>query len=76
MHTGQESRKKKSESFYILGYLLELIIKFWRFEKKIPSTFFQFSHEKSLAEVEIIIFMSKFGENSTINKTSELRLLG
>jgi hypothetical protein len=25
--------EKKSESFYILGYLLEVILKFWRFEK-------------------------------------------
>jgi hypothetical protein len=62
----------------LAGYLLELITKIWRFEnKKYSSNFFHFSDEKSLAEVEIIIFMSKSGENSPINKTSELsRLLG
>jgi hypothetical protein len=27
--------EKTSESFHILGYLLELIIKIWRFEKNI-----------------------------------------
>ncbi len=29
LHTRYESRKKKPESFYNLGYLLELIIKIW-----------------------------------------------
>jgi hypothetical protein len=28
-------QKKKTGSFYILGYLLELIIKFWRIGKQI-----------------------------------------
>jgi len=27
-------KKKKKESFYILGYQPELIIKIWRFDKK------------------------------------------
>jgi len=27
-------KKKKTESFHILGYLLELVIQIWRFEKK------------------------------------------
>jgi hypothetical protein len=37
LHTRYESREKKKrkkekpELFYILGYLLEIIIKFWRF---------------------------------------------
>jgi len=30
----ESRKKKKQESFYILGYLLELIIKIWRFGKK------------------------------------------
>jgi hypothetical protein len=40
-----------TESFYILGYLLELIIKIWRFEKKILQNLAnlgQFFHEKIL----------------------------
>ncbi len=29
----QNKNKKNKKSFYILGYLLELIIQIWRFEK-------------------------------------------
>jgi hypothetical protein len=44
-HTRYESsktQKQKAESLYILGYLLELIIKIWLFGKKIPSKFCEF----------------------------------
>jgi hypothetical protein len=45
-------KKKKKESFYILGYHPELIIKIWRFEKKILPNLvnfwvFFFFYEKS-----------------------------
>jgi hypothetical protein len=43
--------KEKTESFYVLGYLLELIIKIWQFEKKIQNlaNLGLFFHEKSFA---------------------------
>jgi hypothetical protein len=33
MKVGKE-KKKKGESLYILGYLLELVTKIWQFRKK------------------------------------------
>jgi hypothetical protein len=48
-------KKKKPESFYIPGYLLELIIKKFAIRKnKLKSgEFGPFSHEKSFEEVKI-----------------------
>jgi hypothetical protein len=34
VETRYESEKKKEGSFYIIGYLLKVIIKIWRIEKK------------------------------------------
>jgi hypothetical protein len=39
--------EKKSKSFYVLGYLLELIIKIWRFGKKFLLSLGHLFHEKS-----------------------------
>ncbi len=62
--------------FYILGFLLELIIKIWWFEKIIfqrPGEFgsFFFSHEKSFVCIgqNHFFFRSKFGENSPEKET-------
>jgi hypothetical protein len=30
---GKKKKKKKTETFYVIDYLLELIIKIWQFEK-------------------------------------------
>jgi hypothetical protein len=59
------------ESFCTLGYLLELIIKIWRFQKiKIKSSnsgefesFFFHQNSFSYRQTEITFFRSKFGEN-------------
>jgi len=60
--------KKKTESFYICGYLLELIAENMAIWKKIPSKSGEFgpffSHGKSFVKVEIIFFRLKFGEIS------------
>jgi hypothetical protein len=65
--------KKKTESFYIRGYLLELIAENMAIWKKIPSKSGEFGpffpHGKSFVKVEIIFFRSKFGETSLEKNT-------
>jgi hypothetical protein len=56
---------QKPKSFYILGYLLELVQKIWR----IWAIFF---HEKSFALDKIIFFKSKIEENSPVEETVPL----
>jgi hypothetical protein len=51
--------EKKPGSFYILGYLLELIVEIWRFEFfsfQNLANMDHFSHEKSFVLVEIAFF--------------------
>jgi hypothetical protein len=54
------------ESFYILGYLLQLIIKIWQ----IWAIFF--FHENPFVLVEIIFFSTKLGENLPVKETVSL----
>jgi hypothetical protein len=66
--------KNKTESFYILGYLLKLITKLLQLEKNSLQNqsrkfgFFSF-HEKSFALVKIIFFRSKFGKTLLVKET-------
>jgi hypothetical protein len=67
--------RKKTGSFYILGYLLEIIIKIWRsgnFFLRNLANLGYFYYGKSFVKVEIIIFRSKFDEVSPQKKTLEL----
>jgi len=53
---------KKTESFDVLGYLLEFIIKLWRFgflSSSKSGDFGVFSQEKSFVEVEIVFFSGR-----------------
>ncbi len=74
--TRYESRKK-TWSFYIPGYVLELIIKIWQFEKKIFKIWqiwVIFSMKNPLYWLKIIFFRSKSGENSPVKETLNLTL--
>jgi len=54
--------EKKSESFYIVGYQLEHIIKIWQFGFYFilkSGNFGPFFREKSFVQVEIIFFWVK-----------------
>jgi hypothetical protein len=69
--------EKKTESFYILGYLLELMKKIWRFENenlKYGEFGSFFSNGKSFVYVEIIPIFArlKFGENSPVKETLQV----
>jgi hypothetical protein len=58
---------EKSESFYILVYLLELIIKIWQFGNfifEIEQSWVIFFHDKTFVEVKTIFFRSNFGKIS------------
>jgi hypothetical protein len=64
-------------SFYILGYLLELIEEIWQFEfffffLKFGKFGHHFSHEKSFVLVEITFFRLTFCKNSPITKKKTL----
>jgi hypothetical protein len=65
--------EKKTESFYILAYLLELIIKIWWFEKNKSSKFGKFGSFFSTKKILCIgwnhIFQVKFGENLLVEET-------
>jgi hypothetical protein len=70
-----ESRKKPG-SFYLLGYLLELITKIWQFgffslQNLANLAFFSL---KNLSKVEIIFFRLKFGENLPAKEMLLLRV--
>jgi hypothetical protein len=64
---------KIPESFYILCYVLELIIKIWQFGKTILNlvNLGHFFHGKSFVQVEIIFSRLKFGKFSPQKNTGQ-----
>ncbi len=64
--------RKKSKSFYIFGYLLELIIIIWRLVELFFRNLANLGHffrGKSFLQVEIIFSRQGFGENSPGKET-------
>ncbi len=55
--------EKHTESFYILGYLKDIIITILGFGGKNLANLGHFFHEKFFVYAGIIVFKSKFGEN-------------
>jgi hypothetical protein len=75
--TRYESRKKKKNFIYVLGYLLELYHKIWRFGciflRNLASLGLVFFDEKTFESVEIIFSGRNWAKISPVKRTPASR---